>query len=566
LDLDILQSAIQRCFKYEKVDLIRKHTPLIGLYAALKYAQSGKISKSADTLLRIFPLIETFTEIQVNILSRILSIAGDMDSLRDFDRSPSELVTDHQPESMNSPLAAGNMIDEILRKSRLGTPKSTADFELIAHVVLRDVFRRMRNATPEEKIRFEQRRGRIVQYQQGFTDKENKLRVDFYLELILGGNKEKLRTLLEESLRSSYEDLAGEIARHLSLVSADKPEEQLKYACISLLLLSGRKNEVISVDDLKTLSAEQIKKTIYDLLGKESLRSRKAGDLNYTISRFRDYFYNTAKPSENSGYMDCIYFCDLGYDLSKRLHDERGYEMAMSYKGASLYQLKKYEESMEVYKKYFEWLITTTKDKSRFSYAIEGIGLNCQALNNYETYEWLKRELYEHLLFVSKTMQEMPLQFSLIDKKKALKDILPDSQSDGGERSEGKDGEQELRSEIVRKIIELLICLANADGSIDANERHDLTESAIALAYSLNLPHKTVKSSADQAYRTIGSMDAEKRLLHFKEACLFLSKQESAYFTRAVLRLCTDMVHADGIVTEEEKRYLDAAETMLKEA
>jgi hypothetical protein len=95
--------------------------------------------------------------------------------------------------------------------------------------------------------------------------------------------------------------------------------------------------------------------------------------------------------------------------------------MAMSYKGASLYQLKKYEESMEVYKKYFEWLISTTKDKSRFSYAIEGIGLNCQALNNYETYEWLKRELYEHLLFVSKTMQEMPLQFSLIDKKKALK-------------------------------------------------------------------------------------------------------------------------------------------------
>jgi hypothetical protein len=565
LDLDILQSAIQRCFKYEKVDLIRKHTPLIGMYTSLKYAQAGKISKSADTLLRIFPLIDNFTEEQVSILARIFSLAVEMNTLREFDRAAIDVMHAEDIDLAGSSQAKLNMIDEILRKSRLRTSKSTVDFESIVHIVLRDIFRRIRGASAADKLRFEQRKSRIIQYQQGFTDQQNKLRVDFYLELLEAGNAVTLQHMLDDCLQSSFDELAGEIARHLSLISHEKPQDQLRYACVSLLLLSGNKGQIDSLQELKVLDAEQIKKTIYGLLGKESLRSRKAADLNYTISRFRDYFYNTADKADCTLYEDCIYFCDMAYDLSQRLHDERGCEMAMSYKGASLYQLKRFEESMDVYKKYFEWLITRTKEKSRFSYAIEGIGLNCQALNNYEVYEWLKRELYEHLLFVSKNMQEMPLQFSLIDKKKSLKDILPYAQADASELQDSGESDHELRSEITLRIIELLVCLAHSDGAVDDNERHDLTESAIALAYSLNLPHKTVRSAADQAYRKIASLEPEKRLNHFKEACLFLSKQESPYFTKAILRLCNDMVHADGKVTDEERRYLKAAEALLNE-
>lgn len=551
LDLEILQSAVQRCFKYEKVDLIRRHTPLIGLYAALKYVLAGKISKCADTLLRIHPLTDAYTPQQIALLARILSAAVDQGTLQDFDRPV--------PGPDGAP-SATNLLDDLLRRARNG---QQADFETLNHVLLRDIQKRSSNRRPEEiSALFTSRRARIQQYQQGFVDAGNRMRVDFYMTLIDRRDAGMLRTMLQAALDQDLFDLAGEIARHLSLVSSGRPDEQLRYAGVSLALLIGQVDAVKDLDAFQPPTAEEIKRTLYELLGRENLRSRKASDLNYTISRFRDHYYATAGTANPERYEHCLYFCELAFDLSVRLNDERGQEMAMSYKGAALHQLGRHTESLAAYRAYFEWLITRTKDKGRFSYVIEGIGLNCQALNDHAPYEWLKRELYEHLLYVSQGMQEQELRFSLFDKTRKLRDVLPAAAQQAVDPEAGADL-HEQRVQAVERIMEVLVCLAKADGRVDDHERHDLTESAIALAYSMDLPHRVVRARMDDVFARFGPLDAEQRLGGFRDACQWLARNESAHFARAVFQLCLDMVHADGVVTPEEERYVEAANAIL---
>jgi tellurite resistance protein len=111
--------------------------------------------------------------------------------------------------------------------------------------------------------------------------------------------------------------------------------------------------------------------------------------------------------------------------------------------------------------------------------------------------------------------------------------------------------------------MEVLVCLAKADGRVDDHERHDLTESAIALAYSMDLPHRVVRARMDDVFARFGPLDAEQRLGGFRDACQWLARNESAHFARAVFQLCLDMVHADGVVTPEEERYVEAANAIL---
>ncbi len=558
MDLEMLQSAIQRCFKYARVDVIRKHTPLIGLYAALKYAQAGKTAKCADTLLHVHPFVETYSPGQVNLLVRILGKAIEQGDLERFDVPVAE--------------GRGSLLDDLLRAARVG---EQADQEVLAHLLLRDIQKRFRIAADKARTgsvaeraalaRLQDRKDRISRSSRDFTDECNRLRVSFYLALIDNAPASSLSTMLLSALEKGFTDLAGELSRHLSLVSADQPEVQLRHATLSLLLLAGKQGDVRSPDDVALPTAQDINRTIAELLERENLRSRKANDLNFNISRFRDYFFNTGGDTDEGRqrYHHCIDLCDIGHDLSVRLNDERGREMAMSYKGAALFHLGRYRDSLDVYRQYFEWLVTRTKEKERFRYVIEGIGRNCQALNDPTPYEWLKKELYEHLLFVSKKMQEEPLRFSLFDKTERLKDVLPMAGTDEQADTKADMGSEAQRGKSVEHILEMLVCLAHADGRVDEGEIHDLTESAIALAYNLNLPHRLVQRMVDGVHRKVATMDPDDRTACFREAAEWLNSHESAQFTRAILQLCIDMVRADGVVTDAEQHLIDVALPVL---
>jgi uncharacterized tellurite resistance protein B-like protein len=149
----------------------------------------------------------------------------------------------------------------------------------------------------------------------------------------------------------------------------------------------------------------------------------------------------------------------------------------------------------------------------------------------------------------------------LFDKSKLLRDILPNNQQNNAtDTAESNDN----NNNSIKEILNLLICIAHADGNVDASERHDLTESAIALAHYLNLPHQHIKTMSDSVFTTVANASENDRLKGFEASCHWLKANESIHFTKAVLQLCWDMVNADGIVTTEEQKYIQSAQTILK--
>jgi hypothetical protein len=554
LDIDILQSTIQRCFKYSKVDLIRKHTPVIGLYAALKYMQGGKANKAAQVLHRIYPMIESMDSIHVDLISQVLTTALDVGTanLEQFDKSFEETVESKDWPAASAISRNSNFLDDVMKRCLPFMSLSGDAYEKMVLAILLDAFRRRSHDKIKERLTA--RKEVINNLVKDFKNSENRLRVDFYFEILKQNRVDELESMFNSAFSNGYLTLSGEIARHISLNSGDAM--RYRYAINSLLILAGRYDEIRNDSSAPLLSVAEVKQIFQDLFAKENMRSSKASDVNFTISRFRDYFYSANQ------FDDCIYFCDLGFYLSQRLNDDRGMELALSNRGASLYRQQKFAESMTAYKDYFEWLITKTDDKERFSYVIEGIGLNCAALGDYTEYQRLKTELYEHLLFISKSMKEAPLKFSLINKEKLLKDILPaDDIEDQMPVQPSATGAQ---TDSIQHIIQLLVCLSLADGNVDSSEKHDISESAMALSISLNFPHDSVRAWVNKSFEEIKKMDSVGRELRFKESCQVLGKTESVTFTRAILHLCKDLVLADGIINENEKRLMDLANSILK--
>lgn len=561
LDIEILQSAIERCFKYDKIESIKKHTPLIGLYAAMKYVQVGKINKGAETLLKVYPMIGQINSNQKHIIVKILSAAGEVADLSDFDLSVDKWTgnAETQAKAQAEKIA---FIDDLLNRIRPKQDDNTDDFETLLHVLLRDIYKRNRTQDTAIKQQLNNRLNRIQALTDAVQNADNQLRIAFYLHLIKGVESEVLESMYQNALTQSSFKLAGEISRHIALINAHSPQKQLNYTYLALLLTSGvTDTNALSLGNTE-ITEVMVRQLIIELIEKSNLNTQKALDLNYSISRVRDYCFNMAKTLGDAYYEHCVFYCDLAYNLSKKLNDERGFEMAISYKGAALYHLKRYEDSIKVYyHDYFEWLITKTKEKDRFNYIIEGIGLNCLALNDFSIYETVKKELYEHLMYISNNMQNQVLEHSLFDKSKLLRDILPNNQQNNAtDTAESNDN----NNNSIKEILNLLICIAHADGNVDASERHDLTESAIALAHYLNLPHQHIKTMSDSVFTTVANASENDRLKGFEGSCHWLKANESVHFTKAVLQLCWDMVNADGIVTTEEQKYIQSAQSILK--
>ena len=561
LDIEILQSAIERCFKYDKIDSIKKHTPLIGLYAALKYVQVGKIKKGAETLLKVYPMINQINSNQKQIIVKILNLAGEVSDLSDFDQMVDKWTGNAEVQNKTQAEKIA-FIDDLLNRIRPNQSEASDDYEQLLHILLRDVYKRLRGKDETTKQALNMRLNRIQSLTDTVQNADNQLRIAFYLHLIQGAQSDLLEQMYLSALDQASFKLAGEISRHLALINANTPDKQLTYTYLSLMLTSGVTDTQLLRQKQGEVSESMIRQLIIQLIEKSNLNTQKALDLNYSISRVRDYCFNMAKTLGDTYYEHCIFYCDLAYNLSKKLNDERGFEMAISYKGAALYHLKRYQDSLNVYyHDYFEWLITKTKEKDRFNYIIEGIGLNCMALNDFSIYESVKKELYEHLMYISNNMQNQVLEHSLFDKSKLLREIMPQNAQNN---LEGGMSSDDHGNQSIKEILNLLICIAHADGDVDPSERHDLTESAIALAYYLNLPHQHIKSISDAVFNTVSSSNEDDRLKGFETSCQWLKANESVHFSKAVLQLCWDMVNADGIVTDEERKYIQSAQHILK--
>jgi hypothetical protein len=543
LDLDILQSAIQRCFKYSNVDVIKVHTPLIGLYTAQKYLEHGKIIKAADLITNIYPLITNMEDKYFRLLINVFYTAIENNTLELFD-IPANITKNIENKS------AITIIDDFIKKAF--NSNQTEYYEKLSFIIMKDCYKRSKK---EGKEKFLNRVENLLKHNINYNELEFKLRFEFYLLIFNGQMKEKLLDLFNQSFDNKIYGLSGEIIRHLSVVVNDNIEEKFAYACSSLLIISGEFDVVKTKGSFVTLTSDQIKKTILTLFQKKNLSSKIANDLNYTVSRFRDYYFTTGD------YEMTIYLCNVAFELSNKINDHQGIVLSYSFHGASLYKMGKHNESLAVYKKYFDYLIVKTKDKNEFIYVIEGISLNCQALNDFSEYLILKKELYEHLLYVSNSMKEEPLKFSLFDKKQKLKDLIPSSTSN--ERLESISDER--NKENLKTIIELLVCLATSEGNVDYSELHDISESAIALSYSLNLPLTDIQDDVKKVFSEINKLNPEEKLVKYKSGCERLYSNESIHFCKMTLHLCNELINADGVITDQEKYLMDIANQIFND-
>lgn len=563
LDIEILQSVIERCFKYDKIESIKKHTPLIGLYAAMKYVQVGKINKGAETLLKIYSMIGQISSNQKNVIVKILSSAGEVAELSDFDLSVDKWTgnIETQGKTKSEKIA---FIDDLLNRLRPKQDDNTEDFETLLHVLLRDIYKRSKRSINNGDAINPQLNNRLTKIQaliDVVQNADNQLRIAFYLHLINGVESEVLETMYQKAISQSSFKLAGEISRHIALINAHSPQKQLNYIYLSLRLTSGVTDaKALSIGNVE-ITEPMVRQLIIELIEKSNLNTKKALDLNYSISRVRDYCFNMAKTLGDAYYEHCIFYCDLAYNLSKKLNDDSGFEKAIRYKGAALYHLKRFEDSIKVYYyDYFEWLITKTKQKDRFTYIIEGVSLNCIALSDFSIFETVKKELYEHLMYISNEMQNNVIKDSLFDKSKLLKDIFPNYQKNN--ETDSTESNDNINNSI-KEILNLLICIVHADDNVDASERHDLTESAIALAHYLNLPHQHINTLSDEVFKSVADASETERLSSFEASCHWLKNNESIHFTKAVLQLCWDMINADGFVSKEEQKYIQSALNIL---
>ena len=143
--------------------------------------------------------------------------------------------------------------------------------------------------------------------------------------------------------------------------------------------------------------------------------------------------------------------------------------LSFSYKGASLYHTKKFDESILTYQLYFEEMIRTSRKIEDFLYPLEGLLRNAKQNNNYSVYEMAKKELYEHLIILEKSVIDMKLKHSLFDNQSKFSNLLKNINLT--ENIESYVEFDESNFTLSKDIVIILVSMASADGIVDDNEK-----------------------------------------------------------------------------------------------
>ena len=246
-------------------------------------------------------------------------------------------------------------------------------------------------------------------------------------------------------------------------------------------------------------------------------------------------------------------------ELSKRLNDEVGITLSYSYKGAALFHLEKLHLSENVYQAYFEFAIRVSRDVNNFLYPLEGILRIAKITGDYDTFNRLKLELYEHFIILDKQAIDDVLRHSLFDKESTFSHLLSElPQFEMKEELIDEDAD-----DVFLDILRILLLLASVDGKIEINEEYDLRESVIAVSHSLNLSKSKMLKLIPTELKKALDNSWEQNKEDFIEASLNIKSKRSSQYLSSVLDLCQDLAMADDKVVKSERILLEAGRELI---
>lgn len=570
LDLDMLLNASERCFRYSYVKYIHDNAVLIVLHTAKKLAIKGKRGQSIEYLKRLYARYNDFNARELLLITQTLTELTKISRLtNDFEFT--------QDDEHDVPF-----IDHIFNKSRQintdGLDYEKDSFALISILQMGGVMQFVRYVSKNikdadvhvgslaelcdptnDKYVYSQRL--VKRYQivnslmiNGQIQSEKALsRLAFYKHIATNGDPSTLPNLFKNALTVGYTGLAGEIGREIYLSSGFDELKRLKYLVASLELLGGGDVTIERIESYD-VKKSKVEKSIDKIIKAKNLLPKEAQDFNFILSRFREYFFKL----KDFDYV--ITLCGITMELSKRLNDFVGITLSYSYKGAALFQLKRYQESEKVYEAYFEHTIRSTREVFNFLYPLEGILRNAKELNDLSLYNRAKSDLYEHLIILEKSAIDKELEHSLFDKESAFSKLLVDIPEAAAVEEEHF---EEDVDNVCYDIVRILVSIAAADGVIDNNEKYDLREASIAISHSLNLSWKVVSYNVEEELKVAEGRSFELTERVFLDSCLNVMRKRSKGYLESVIQLCCDLAMADDTLAISEKKLLDQSRQLL---
>lgn len=422
-DSDLLLNAAERCFEFMHIEMINLHMSRIVLTAAQKLANQGKREQCTRYLERLYNHTEKFSADDLLLLSRVLQELTKNDRSTEnleFKRSSGTqlfldeiLVSassleneclDHQNSSLAlvAVVAMGGIMHSVRTKqydySEISGLKSSRDEQAN---VLSKRFKYIKKLVTERKLR-------IIR---------PVVRIEFYEALMRMDRGETLVKNFKDALNANYPKLAGEIARQITLDANVPKEERLRYLMASLQFLRG---ESLNFNEFKQLKIADsaLKGTIETLLKSKKLSTSEAQDLNFLLSRVREHFM------EIKDFDYVLTLSELALSLSSKLGDSRGITFALSYTGAVLYKMGKFDQSIQVYKEYGEHLLRINATKYEFYYALEGLVRNSIELKEYSSVKALFEDIEANGIHFTNSDYQEELQFSLFDSSSDLESLI----------------------------------------------------------------------------------------------------------------------------------------------
>lgn len=555
LDLEILGSTADSALRpaFLSVDAIRETAPFVTLHAALAGLRVGRVRKAESWVVGLvsaglpwWTSEEGERTSDPKLMSAVLTGANDGPGLRGFD----------------VPLDSGiRVLDAVL--DGLEHVQDAAVKEAVLVALYRDLYTHGPARNEQDKVRlapenWSRRKARVEDLWSGLPTKGQAYRFSFYQQLMEADQDvvKGLESLLQE-IRQAHPDhslpLEGEVLRHLArTVKADDLKRKHAYAVEALQFEARRIGVALPSVEEDNPTWDEVMAMVQAMLA----ANRPTADFNFTLSRLRDVAY------EEEEYDLVLQLADLAEEMSKALSDKVGMMLAKSFRGAALFRKQEHEASLEVYRDYTDFLKEEGRPKTDFRIPLEGILRNVEALDCPEVFLEEMKGLYSHLKFISQEMKEEEFSSPISDGR-LLGDLIPGARN-ASPLVQTEAGEEEREKAMA--ILEVLSCIAMADGEFEEHEHHDLRESATALAVCLHLPDQLMREESKRVASRIQKIqDHNERKAVFRKALEKVASGEGGRrFQRAVVQLCWDMAYADGVLEDKEREYLELAKSMLK--
>lgn len=549
LDIDILKSVSNRCNLFLKIEEIEVHALKFNIITAEKLVNLNKLSQSSLYLSKAAYSFRLLNNNQIDTLYNIL------ESFQKVDINLNKLSI----ELENKLGQQVSLIDEIFDVLIKKTNKKIRSKSVL--IFLLDFYRtksdydniKLKEHPTYLETSFLNRINKLNDIL-NFIEKEDQLRADFYQTIINDKNDSVTLSALKKSaiVNKDY-TLAGEISRTLSIIFRSKETIDLMFEnVIDSLHIEANMVFELENSNLEKIDFDYVHKIINNLLSNTNISFEKAKSLSYCISRSIELFYI------KEDYLSVIKLGEMGESLNKRIGDTIGLYIIWSYSGASNLQLNNIDKSIEIYKKHFNLLIKEGSDKKYFIGPLEGILYCCKEKNNYDEFNNLKNEMYEHLLFIDSNMKQSDLNMSIINKNVKLEDLIPQQKSVSINDNLSKDSFQ-----LSVDIFNILYCISKSDGQVDKSEVHDIKESVNAITFAVGLKVIINDELINDSKQEIDQLEMKDIESYFEEKCHVISKNHDKNRLKAIYHFCEDIANADGKIDDNELKLLNIAKSIL---